>query len=145
MREILFRGKRIDNGKWVEGGIIQGVAHELWQNSDKVYIMVFPQYLSRPNLYEVDPTTVGQYTGLTDKNGNRAFEHDITKDQWGRKWIIFGCKGGFGTCIESEWKNNSPIIYNALADAQNAEWFSKQYEIIGTIYDNSELLKEEPT
>jgi uncharacterized phage protein (TIGR01671 family) len=63
MREILFRGKRLDDGEWVEGFVI-------------AYIDAPTRMDTNLGLFEVDPATVGQYTGLEDKNGERIFEGD---------------------------------------------------------------------
>ena len=68
MREILFRGKRVDNGEWVEGSLIKVD----WRNKPTTY-SIMPTRPTACN-YIVDPETVGQYTGLTDKNGVRIFE-----------------------------------------------------------------------
>lgn len=70
MREILFRGKRVDNGKWVEGNYSIDV-------SGRVDILPIDNLV----FFEVIPETVGQFTGLTDKNGNRIFEGDIVKHE----------------------------------------------------------------
>ena len=130
----LYRGKRKYNGEWIEGNLLA------------------PNYLCDdwcicPNLLlvaiEVDPDTVGECTGLRDENGKLAFEHDITEDRQGRRWVIFRCPGRFGICRIYEWTRNSQMIYNALADAQNAAWFRENHTIIGTILDNPELLKND--
>lgn len=69
MREILFRGKRKDNGEWVYGDL----THSIYKIRDTCV----GRYGSEIGMHQVDPATVGQYTGLTDKNGKRIFEGDV--------------------------------------------------------------------
>ena len=71
MREILFRGKRIDNGEWIYGGIDSDWA--MPYEKRKRYWIIPPFH----DGVMVDPETVGQYTGVTDKKGNRVFEGSI--------------------------------------------------------------------
>ena len=144
MREILFRGKRVDNGEW-----IYGVAFP----HDNAQCTMFHQHPMDGSLVgkEVVLKTVGQYTGLTDKNGTRIFEGDIIKsEQDGMIGVIrFGeyqtTNSGNGEChsgFSIEW-------YGKYSDLLRRDlgWWVKfgntDINIFGNIHDNPELLKGE--
>lgn len=127
MREILFRGKRVDKGKWIYGLPYKakyGGISAIVDNDEERFLII--------------PETVGQFTGLYDKNGKRIFEGDIVKAQDD----IFGspfCDGITGK-----------IVYDECAyfiEPQNpieSQWLFNEcavYEVIGNIHDNPELLK----
>lgn len=114
-REILFRGKRED-GTWAEGCyVFNGEIHGIVDNR------AFPGSWS-----EVDPSTVGQYTGLTDKKGVKIFEGDIMK--WSKNVEVVLSKGMFGARLPSTNYPNSMISLEKL-------------EIVGNLFDNPELIK----
>ena len=132
MREILFRGKRVDNGEWEQGDLDRG----LFANID--FISYFKNIDERVS-YEIIPETVGQYTGLTDKNGKKIFEGDIVIDKYSKE------KFGFvGVVIY----NPTLTQYQIHSDKQpdyvvNLGSRRDSVKIIGNIHDNPELLEAE--
>ena len=133
MREILFRGKRLDNGEWIQGDIVQFPVHGVVRIVEQE-----PSYKDA----EVDSDTVGQYTGLTDKNGRKIFEGDIIHLEYSQ--VFFGGEY-FGEytaevsykegCFVTDGTNNGDEIETPLSGFDNDE-----LEIIGNIHDNPELL-----
>ena len=127
MREIIFRGKRMDNGEWTEGFYIFHLnachyiipfrtgGYEAMDNSFYVH-----------KWFAVDPSTVGQYTGLKDKHGKRIFEGDILSLRTGRPHVVRFKDGAF-----------------ILEDSAIPMSFAIKFEIIGNVHDNPELFKEE--
>ena len=150
MREILFRGKRIDDGEWVYGsyafeprrkGAFGQTISELDHESH--YIVSKKNY----EFWEVIPETVGEYTGLTDKNGKRIFEGDIVKlyDTWGvwRATVEFGNPNGnysWGWQLSPLGKADINTDILCWVEMEEAGAYC---EVIGTIYDNPELLEVE--
>lgn len=124
MREILFRGKRIDNGEWVYGNLNYGTI-EIENIQDTYFISDFDVNPWDKKFYKVIPESIGQYTGLKDKNGQKVFEGDIVR--WDeREWG--------GTYYELvEWDYD-------LLDARKNDWH-EYCEVIGNIHDNPELLE----
>ena len=124
-REILFRGKRKDNGEWVEGFY--------FENFDKCYIMS-TKYLDNPItkfIFEVLPETVGQYIGLPDKKDKKIFEGDIVRERGGESY-----QGYYE--IDNVLTVKIPDILVNFEMSYDCE-----YKIIGNIYDNPELIEAE--
>ncbi len=132
MREILFRGKRTDNGEWVEGGIYVQKADDV---KDEAVYIIGGSLNNVGCAYPVDPETVGQYTGLTE-NGKKIFEGDVVKfgDMVGIINYNTGCY-----CVKTnklDWMcRNNPAVDIVLNEYPN------EIEVIGNIHDNPELLK----
>ena len=134
MREILFRGKRKDNGEWVEGAFCPKSCDGLFDPMiDRPSIIK----LDEPNdgfWFDVDPDTVGQYAGRPDKNGRKLFEHDIVRFDGGTFVVEFSASRiGFYFCgIHGR---------GCVPGFAMAHW--EHIEVIGNIHDNPELLKGE--
>ena len=128
MREIFFRGKRTDNGEWVEGYYYKA---KYCRTDDELcdYITVpHPKEYNEPSShYIVNPETVGQYTGLKDKNGTKIFEGDIVKSFLFGKMCIYQIdyENGLASFIGREGMKFTTFDYD-----------SEEFEVIGNIYDN---------
>lgn len=122
MREILFRGKRTDDYEWIEGSLCTTIP------SDEDFYTI--SYFDFQGYYieeKVIPETVGQYTGLTDKNGKKIFEGDIVK----------GTFLGFPVSIKDYVFS---ISWQEDITGYRANYF-ENVEVISNIHDNPELLK----
>ena len=131
MREILFRGKRLDNGDWVYGYYV----HIGPVSCQRAYII--PEYASSLYVNEVDPSTVGQYTGLKDKNGKRIFEGDVAKVLQGKDKDI--AYVGFENGAFMLYPKTGNIYERTLWEYWYNDW---DVEVIGNITDNPELLEK---
>lgn len=150
MREILFRGKRKDNGEWVEGSLILTTSVK-----EKTYI-VDSCYcydgcidedgyadFDRLNAFEVIPETVGQYTGLPDKNGTKIFEGDILKSE-SDEYIGVVKYNEIIASFVGEINDTTPKFYHySLLNKGDVSRTTqlKETVVIGNIHDNPELLK----
>lgn len=136
MREILFRGKRLDNGEWVEGWYQPETTIKHWDGIQET-VGVTIAYKVEDGFLEdtlVDPPTVGQYTGLTDKNGKRIFEGDIVEGA-----DFTAEDGGYG--VVSFDDGAFEIIGNNCCGTFHENYRGSDFEVIGNIHDNPELLK----
>lgn len=128
MREILFRGKTktIKRGEWIEGSLVNTYD---WYTREQHCFIVDDDYEDHDE-WEVDPQTVGQYTGLKDKNGKLIFEGDIYHHgdlniKYIVQWLDSGFKG-------KQLKSSSHA---------GLEYWADKIEIIGNIHDIPELLE----
>lgn len=152
-REILFRGKRIDNGEWVEGWLMKYEYHKMHIHC------YYPCPVAMWKQHEVDPKTVGQFTGITDKNKAKIFEGDVVKkmaydynddpsgnwDSNDKQW------DNYPECMPLTEANRDEVVMNRFPifwlknesfgyegeDLQDND----EYEVIGNIHDNPELPK----
>jgi uncharacterized phage protein (TIGR01671 family) len=132
MREIKFRGKRLDNGKWESGDLLENqgrnfiyhaTSESTIEDNDDGRIVVVA--------VEVDSSTVSQYTGLKDKNTRKVYEGDVLTDKFESVGVV-------------EWQNGCFVVNFGDVDVfQISDCFDDSYQmwVIGNIHDNPELLK----
>ena len=141
MREILFRGKRTDNGEWIYGDLMQNVDCIKIREQEKDV-----KHITKS--FEIDLETVGQYTDLTDKNGKRIFEGDMIKpfDDEVDKMVVEFHHGQFLLCLygyrgymaEYGWEEEGNY---GCFEAEPLSSYGDDIEVIGNIHDNQELQK----
>ena len=124
MREILFKAKRKDNGKWVEG-----YYYKMWEN----HYILWGMNNDKRDMIEVVPETLCQYTGMNDENGNKIFENDI---------VIYD-----GGLAKIEWNNSCRaflvvILYMGYwVEEDLGKIKGCNLKVIRNIFDNSDLPK----
>ena len=134
MREILFRGKQVNDGMWIQGYLFQfwGRAYILWGMTNDT-----------PTIHEVKPETIGQFTGLTDKNGVKIFEGDIVgftaenelcEPQYYEGTVYF-CDGTFWVDCGKD-SDDCDVLFSI----GHAKLCDESLQIIGNIHNNHELL-----
>ncbi len=139
-REMLFKAKRLDNGEWVEGSLISTEDNSgfILRSKTKAFIPKGTNTFCSTECYEIDQTTLCQYTGLTDKNGKRIWENDILR------------RDGYWD-IRIEFENGAFMVRNAdkvqyinrVTCTPISTFDIKAYEVIGDIFDNADLLEVE--
>lgn len=133
MRDILFRGKRTDTGEWVYGSLVY------WPGDDEIGTIVVVESKDEAGFIfgehiEVYLNTVGQYTGLVDKNGTKIFEGDILDlPRW---YVAYSGDLHEGLGMNAGWYHVRDN-FESWGELECVEW----HEILGNIHDNPELLK----
>ena len=153
MREILFRGKSVDSDKWVEGSFVPDLREVFYSNYlCDGFIKPFGKTKEERLMVEVERETVGQYTGLTDKNGKKIFEGDIISYQRDNEDCPFPNKDTsrrIGRVFFQDFRASFAVAEGRNgSDMLNQDLYKyvrggNRTEVIGNIFDNPELLTED--
>ena len=135
MREILFKGKRIDNDEWIDGYYQK--RHDFLGNEE--HLIFYADGHTVWDHAEVSSGTICQFTGLCDKNGNKIWENDILMAHLDEFYPEDT------TCETVEWGFAGFVVHEA--NSTDREYLDKfdleNYEVVGNIFDNPDLLQEE--
>ena len=136
LREILFKAKRVDNGEWVVGQYV----NTCYPGNDKEtghFIVVYPN-----EYHEIYTSTICQFTGLYDKNGNRIWDNDIANTNSNlRAQIKFGLYSNSFSTRKYNQGFYMDFMDNEYYRHELGYWAGKSV-VIGNIFDNKELLQE---
>lgn len=151
MREILFKAKRLDNGKWVEGYYIYHIKRTPcvigdWVKPEDEQHVIMRDGFSDWNMprdtvyYDIDPSTLCEFTGLRDKNGKRIWEGDIITFGHGITWAI-GFQLNAFVAMNEQGEVQFALFEQYGCDYHEHKAVAPNYiEVIGNIYDNPELI-----
>ena len=156
-REILFKAKRIDNGEWVEGYYLNIAKINHFICTGKIKLDGALKGIIAPEMYEIDPDTLCQYTGITDKSGQKIWENDVLRGHGNEKDLS---KAVFGEVyvidVETIEIVDSVVGWHTevieMDEISKCEPFNlpmpltefyinrSEYEVIGNIFDDPELV-----
>lgn len=137
MREILFRGKAITSKKWIYGDLLKYAdVAQIWEDTEqgKFNVLVIAE-------------TVGQYTGLTDKNGKKIFEGDIIAAKHPEQKNAVPCLVGYGVYKDEDSSDDCRYLgfylkaFGKCCSILTPLSDRIKYEVIGNIFDNPELME----
>lgn len=136
----LFRAKRIDNGEWVEGYYLDIAKINHFICTGKIKLDGAVKGILAPEMYAIELDTICQYTGLTDKNGQKIWENDICDRKEKYPEIV--------TYNEGDWQLDYSYVFGKEIhhDACNLGFYACErncVEVVGNIFDNPELLEVE--
>lgn len=154
-REILFRGKRKDNGDWMYGDLIKNLIYDGREKEIRIGDIYFEHNgdIHGTAVRIVIPDTIGQFTGLCDKNGKKIFEWDILSEEekeysleeYGEKvvgthnLVVYWNEKACGFWVRRTDKPKGKIY---VPEEPLCESLAEELEIVGNKWDNPELLEE---
>lgn len=137
MREILFKAKRVNNGKWVEGYYVKK-----YDFLGKIHLILYVDNYVRWECVEIDPENLCQFTGLCDRCGNKIWENDIVNHNGEYAQVKFGTY-----CSSFDYESYNLGFYVDFPEEtfyrKELRYWCRKVEVAGDIFDNPELLQEE--